>query len=69
MKELNIVPVKRRCGVRGCAEGPATGKRVFAAARSREMGVGMVILCEDCIKELYSAAFDKEDGKKTKGKK
>lgn len=69
MKKLNIVPVKRRCAVRGCAEGPNTGKRVFAAARGREMGAGMIILCEDCIGELYTAAFGEENVKKPRGRK
>lgn len=52
-RPLEISEINRICGVRGCGNGPANGTKVYAIARAREIGPGMVILCEKCIKELH----------------
>lgn len=56
-RPLTMTEVKRVCGVRGCGNGPQNGKRVFAIARMGELGPGMAIECEDCIKEAYGQVF------------
>ncbi len=55
MRPIRIRKVWRICSVKGCSNHDC-----FNIARSSEPG-NSVIMCRDCIKDIYNAVFDEPE--------